>query len=206
MKIIVVEDHPIVVSGYQQLFVDRTDIIILSTKTIADARSLIKKHNPDVAVINAHLPDGSGVEFVRRLVVMRPKIRIVIFSMTDDPFLAMRAIDFGAKGFVTKNDSATDLIAAIETVSLGKTWIPDDLAQQIAFARVESQENHPRLTRREKNVLNLLVKGRNSSQIATELNISSTLVSTDCATMRRKLNARTTAEMVAIAVRADLST
>jgi DNA-binding NarL/FixJ family response regulator len=204
MKILVVEDHPIVVSGYQQLFANRTDVTVLNTKNIAGARSLIKKHNPNVVVINENLPDGPGVDFVRKLVAHKPKLRFVIFSMTNDPYLAMRAIDFGAKGFVTKNDTAADLVAAIEAVSLGKIWVPGELIQQIAFARVVGQEEHPRLTRREKNVLNLLVKGRNSSQIATELNISSTLVSTDCATMRRKLNARTIAEMVAIAVRADL--
>lgn len=205
MKILVVEEHPIVISGYQQLFAHRTDVIMLNTQKISDARDLISKHNPDVVVINENEPDGPGVEFVRKLVALKPKIRFVVFSMTNDPFLAMQAIDFGAKGFVTKKDTAADLVAAIDAVSVGKSWVTGNLVQQIAFARVVSQDKHPRLTRRQKNVLDLLVKGRNSSQIATELNISSTLVSTDCATMRRKLNARTTAEMVAIAVRADLS-
>lgn len=117
----------------------------------------------------------------------------------------MRAIDSGAKGFISKNTKAADVRAAIEAVSNGRTWINENLLQQVAFTRVAQRSYQPRLTRREKNVLNLLLDGCHPSQIATELNISSALVSTDCAAMRRKLNARTTTEMIAIAIKSDLA-
>lgn len=204
MKLLVVDDHSIMLHGYREIFAKNVDIMLYEASAIAEARPLVKQLRPDVIVINANLPDGCGFDFTRRLTKKSSKLKVVLFSTTDEPYVVMRAIDCGAKGFITKTANASEVRAAIDAVGNGKTWINDDLLQKVAFTRVTQQPYQPRLTRREKNVLNLLLHGRNPSEIATELNISSTLVSTDCAAMCRKLNARTKAEMVAIAIRSDL--
>jgi DNA-binding NarL/FixJ family response regulator len=204
MRVLIVEDHPIVVSGCRQLFAEYEGVLFYDASTIASGRQQLKKHAPDVIVIDVNLPDGSGLEFARELSGRCGETKIVMFSMADAPALALQAIDFGAKGFVSKSDSPTALLSAVEAVGRGETWLSDELLQKIAFMRAVPQSSPPRLTRREKNVLKLLVEGRHSSEIATELNISSKIVSTECAAIRQKLNARTTAEMVAIAVKTNI--
>ena len=219
MKVLVIEDHPIVVSGYRQLLADCTSIVI-EAKTIAEARLLIAEHHPDVIIINSDLPDGSGLDFVRKLMAKKPKTRIVVFCMTDEVRVAMQAIDYGAKGFISKNNGPTDFVAAVLAASRGEMWISDNLLRQIAFAKinrhtfmrqrpgrakgrdrnVKESTHRRRLTRREKNVLGLLISGFDPPEIATKLNISSTLISSDCAALCEKFDARTTAEMVASAV------
>lgn len=205
MNLLVVESHPIIVLGYRSIFEQNPAVTLYDARTIVEARPMIAKLRPDVIIINAQLPDGSGFEFIRKLTTQRSKLRPLIFSMRDDPYLVMRAIDCGAKGFFSKRSSSDEIRSAVDAVGNGKTWINEELIQQIAFTRIAQQKFHSRFTRREKNVLNLLLNGCSSTQIAAELNISSTLVSVDCAAMRKKLNARTTAEMLAIAVRSDLN-
>lgn len=206
MKVLIVEDHPIVVSGCRQLFAEHANFAFFDARTIADARQSLAQHVPDVLVIDVNLPDGSGLEFVRELKRGNSKIGVVVFSMADDPMLAMKAIDFGARGFVSKNGSPADLVEAVEAVARGQTWLPADLLQQVAFMRADPASRPPQLTGREKSVLKLLVGGCLQSEIAKKLNISSKLVSTDCAVIRQKFNARTTAEMIAIAVKSNLGT
>lgn len=205
MNLLVVESHPIIVLGYRSIFEQNPAVSLYDARTIVEARAMIAKLRPDIIIINAQLPDGSGFDFIHRLTKQRPKLRSLIFSMRDDPYLVMRAIDCGAKGFLSKRSSNDEIRAAVNAVGNGKTWIGEELIQQIAFTRIAQQKYHSRFTRREKNVLNLLLNGCNSTQIAAELNISSTLVSGDCEAMRKKLNARTTAEMLSIAVRSDLN-
>ncbi|CEJ86321.1 Two component transcriptional regulator, LuxR family [Hyphomicrobium sp. GJ21] len=205
MNLLVVESHPIIVLGYRSIFEQNPAVSLYDARTIVEARPMIAKLRPDVIIINAQLPDGSGFDFVRRLTKQRPKLRSLIFSMRDDPYLVMRAIDCGAKGFFSKRSSNDEIRSAVDAVGNGKTWIGEELIQQIAFTRIAQQKYHSHFTRREKNVLSLLLNGCSSTQIAAELNISSTLVSGDCEAMRKKLNARTTAEMLSIAVRSDLN-
>lgn len=205
MNLLVVESHPIIVLGYRSIFEQNSAVSLYDARTIVEARPMIAKLRPDVIIINGQLPDGSGFDFVRRLTKQRPKLRSLIFSMRDDPYLVMRAIDCGARGFFSKRSSSDEIRSAVDAVDNGKTWIGEELVQQIAFTRIAQQKYHSRFTRREKNVLNLLLNGCSSTQIAAELNISSTLVSVDCEAMRKKLNARTTAEMLSIAVRSDLN-
>lgn len=205
MNLLVVESHPIIVLGYRSIFEQNPAVSLYDARTIVEARPMIAKLRPDVIIINAQLPDGSGFDFVRRLTKQRPKLRSLIFSMRDDPYLVMRAIDCGARGFFSKRSSRDEIRSAVDAVGNGKTWIGEELIQQIAFTRIAQQKYHSRFTRREKNVLSLLLNGCSSTQIAAELNISSTLVSVDCEAMRKKLNARTTAEMLSIAVRSDLN-
>lgn len=206
MKVLIVEDHPIVVSGCRQLFAEHTNFAFFDARTVAEARQSFAQHVPDVLVIDVNLPDGSGLEFVQDVRRHNSTIGVVVFSMSDDPMLALKAIDLGARGFVSKNGSSADLIEAVEAVAHGRTWLPEDLLQQVALMRADPASRPPQLTRREKSVLKLLVGGRFQSEIAKELNISSKLVSTDCAVIRQKLNARTTAEMVAIAMKFNLQT
>ncbi|HVZ05016.1 response regulator transcription factor [Hyphomicrobium sp.] len=204
MKVLVIEDHPIVVSGCRQLFANHLNFAFFAARSIAEARQVLKEMTPDVVVVDVNLPDGSGLEFVRELRRRSARLGIVVFSVADDPILAAQALDYGAKAFVSKNGRPADLLAAADAAARGEIWLSDDLLQQVAVVRADPASRQPALTLREKKVLRLLVGGWHHSEIAKELNISSKLVATDCSVIRQKFSARTTAEMVALAMKSNL--
>jgi len=205
MKILLVEDHPIVVSGCHRLFEERAGSMLIEASTIACARKELEMHQPDVIVVDVNLPDGSGLDFVREITSGNAAPKTIVFSMCDDPHAAKTAIDAGAVGFVSKADRPNALLDAVDAVSRGETWLSDDLLQKLAFMRAMPELKAPPLTRRQKNVLKRLADGSRLSEIATELNMSPKAVSADCAVMRHKLNARTNAEMLVIATKLDLN-
>lgn len=203
MEILFVEDHPIVVSGCRQLFADHAGVELYDAATLADGRRILRDRALDVVVIDLHLPDGSGLDFIREIRRRRPQAKIIVFSVAEEAPMAMQAIDCGAHGFVSKNGRPADLLIAIDAVCRGESWLPDELLQRVALMRALPTDTTPRLTKREKNVLKLLTTGRHQSEIAEDLNISTKSVATDCLSIRQKLNARTTAEMIAIAVKTN---
>lgn len=205
MKILLVEDHPIVVSGCHRLFEGRADSLLIEASTLAGAREELETHRPDVIVVDVNLPDGSGLDFVREVASRSGAPKAIVFSMCDDPRVAKTAIDAGAAGFVSKIDRPNALLDAVDVVSRGGTWLSDDLLQKLAFMRTTPEIKPPSLTRRQKNVLKRLADGSRVSEIAAELNMSPKAVSADCAVMRHKLNARTNAEMLVIATKLDLN-
>lgn len=205
MKILLVEDHPIVISGCRRLFEEQTDATLIEASTLADARKELEAHRPDVMVVDVNLPDGSGLDFIREAAAGSNPPGAIVFSMCDDPHVARTAIDAGAKGFVSKLDSPDALLGAVKSVSRGGTWLSDDLLQKLAFMRTMPETQTPPLTRRQKNVLKRLAGGTRMSEIAVELNMSPKAVSADCAVMRHKLNVRTNAEMLVIASKLDLN-
>jgi DNA-binding NarL/FixJ family response regulator len=201
MKILLVEDHPIVVSGCRRLFEEQADSILIEASTLAGARKELAAHRPDVIVVDVNLPDGSGLDFVREVASVSDGPEAIVFSMCDDPQIAKTAIDAGAGGFVSKVDRPDALLDAVNAVSRGGTWLSEDL---LAFMRASPKPKPPSLTRRQKNVLKHLAEGRRMSEIAAELNMAPKAVSADCAAMRHKLNARTNAEMRTIASKLKL--
>lgn len=204
MEILFVEDHPIVVSGCRQLFADHENVTFYDAATIAEGRRILKDRALDVVVTDLHLPDGSGLEFIREIRRRRPQTKIIVFSVAEEAPMAMQAIDCGAHGFVSKNGRPADLLIAIDAVCRGESWLSDELLQRVALMRAVPDTTAPRLTKREKDVLKLLTAGRHQSEIAKDLNVSTKSVATDCLSIRQKLNARTTAEMIAIAVKTNV--
>ena len=204
IEILFVEDHPIVVSGCRQLFADHENVTFYDAATIAEGRRILKDRALDVVVTDLHLPDGSGLEFIREIRRRRPQTKIIVFSVAEEAPMAMQAIDCGAHGFVSKNGRPADLLIAIDAVCRGESWLSDELLQRVALMRAVPDTTAPRLTKREKDVLKLLTAGRHQSEIAKDLNVSTKSVATDCLSIRQKLNARTTAEMIAIAVKTNV--
>ena len=204
MEMLFVEDHPIVVSGCRQLFADHENVTFYDAATIAEGRRILKDRALDVVVTDLHLPDGSGLEFIREIRRRRPQTKIIVFSVAEEAPMAMQAIDCGAHGFVSKNGRPADLLIAIDAVCRGESWLSDELLQRVALMRAVPDTTAPRLTKREKDVLKLLTAGRHQSEIAKDLNVSTKSVATDCLSIRQKLNARTTAEMIAIAVKTNV--
>lgn len=202
MKVLVVEDHPIVVSGCRRLLVEeRTDIAVFDAPTLAEARQKLKAQRPDIVIVDVNLPDGSGLDFIRELSRSSQGPKVIVFSMSDDPRVAKTAIEYGAKGFVSKIDQPDALLAAVDAVRRGETWLSDELLQQLACMQAAPKTELPRLTKRQKDIVKCLAGGLHVSEIAADLNVSPKVVSADCAAIRQKFKARTNAEMLIIATK-----
>jgi DNA-binding NarL/FixJ family response regulator len=199
VKLLIVEDHPIVISGCRALFSQIDGIIIAEARTAAEARLVLAAGVPDVAIIDINLPDGSGLELTREFIAHDPEARIVVFSMNETPILAIQAIRAGAKGYVSKTGGSTDLREAVFAVTRGETWISDDLVQDMALLRAQNSSTTEFLSEREQLVLRMLARGRSMAEIANDISVSYKTVASDCAILRKKLGARTSTEMVRIA-------
>ena len=199
MKVLVVDDHPIVLSGCRALLKD-ADMDMIEAGDAAAAQELYAAERPDVAVIDINLPDISGFELARRILLRDPKARIMMFSMNDDSMFAAQAIETGAKGYFSKTDHPQDFVAAIRAVYRGGHSLAPEMAQKIAFLRVGAGEGGASLTLREREVLRLLAKGKSMSEIAALINVSYKTVAVICSSLRTRFSARTAIELIRIAV------
>jgi DNA-binding NarL/FixJ family response regulator len=204
VKLLVVEDHPIVISGCKALFSDDRGVTMIEARTASAARTALMLEAPDVSVIDINLPDGSGLELTREFIAQDPAAKIVVFSMSDTPMLAIQAIECGAKSYVSKNGSPFDLRDAVLAVARGESWVSEDLVQEMALLRAKASGPTSLLSDREHQVLRMLARGRSMAEIANDIAVSYKTVAADCATLRAKFGARTSSEMVRIAVELKL--
>lgn len=200
MKILIADDHPIVVSGLAALLSEPAGDEVISARDGARARELFVAEKPDVTVVDVNLPDVSGFELTRQLLDLDADAKILIFTMNDDPILAVRALDCGARAFLSKNDDPLLFREAIAAIEAGQIWLPMHISQEVALIRSGAPKRMARLTERELEILRQLSRGKSMSEIASQIDVSYKTVASACTSMRTKLNARTPAEMVRIAV------
>ena len=166
MRVLIVEDHPIVVSGCRVLL----------------------------------MSDPSGLELVRRILQREPRAKIIIFSMNDDPAVAARAIEAGAKGYITKSDDPTLLPGAVKSVAQGGVYLRPEMASEIAFLRARANPTKiSDLSPREFEILRLIAAGRTIAEIAKQLDLSYKTISNHCIQLKHKLGARSGMGLMRIA-------
>jgi DNA-binding NarL/FixJ family response regulator len=201
MRVLIVDDHRIVASGCRALFADDPDIDILEAADAESGERVFSEQRPDISVLDINLPTVSGFELARRILGHDASARIIIFSMNDDPVFAKRAIEVGAKGYVTKNGDPQDLVEAIREVGNGGVYLPPAMARSIAFAGASfAQSPLSKLTSREMEILRLLSAGKSLSEIAWMIHSSYKTVANTSSIMRQKLGVRTSAELVRLAI------
>ena len=134
MRVLIVDDHPIVASGCRTVFADEPDIVLLEATDAESGERVFIAERPDICVIDINLPTVSGFELARRILARDASARVIMFSMNDDPMFAARAIEIGAKGYVSKTGDPNDLVEAIREVGKGGVYLPPAIARSIAFA------------------------------------------------------------------------
>jgi len=206
MRVLIVDDHRIVASGCRALFADDPGIVILEAADAESGERIYGEEHPDICVLDINLPTVSGFELARRILGRDPSSRIIMFSMNDDPIFAARAIEIGAKGYVSKSGDPYDLVEAIREVSKGGTFLPPAIAQRIAFAgSTLAQSPLSKLTSREIEILRLLSTGKSLAEIAWLVHSSYKTIANTSSIMRQKLGLRTSAELVRFAIDNRLS-
>ena len=205
MRVLIVDDHSIVVSGCRALFADDPEVDILEASDAESGERAFVDQQPDISVIDINLPSVSGFELARRILARDGSARIVMFSMNDDPIFAARAIEAGVKGYVSKSGDPNQLVDAIREVSRGGTYLPPALARSIAFAGPSlAQSPLAKLTPREIEILRLLSAGKSLSEIAWQVHVSYKTIANTSSIMRQKLGVRTSAELVRLAIASSL--
>lgn len=202
MKILIIEDHPIVISGFRALMA-REGIEVVCAQSAAEGLDAHASEAPDGLVIDVNLPDGSGFDVTRKILKRDASAKVLIFTMSDSPVIAAKAVRAGAKGFFSKTDDPTLMAEAVRTVVRGGIWLPNEVVQALALGSV-GQNSTMSISTREFEVLRLLAKGRSLSEIAQATAVSYKTITNDCAGLRDKLNARTTMELVRIAIQQKL--
>jgi two-component system, NarL family, invasion response regulator UvrY len=201
MRILIVDDHPIVASGCRALLAGEPDIVILEASDAESGERMFLAEQPDLCILDINLPSVSGFELARRILAHAPSARILMFSMNDDPIFAARAIEAGAKGYVSKSGDPQDLIEAIRAVNAGGVHLPPSIAQSLAFAGPSLARNPlAKLSSREIEILRLLGSGKSLSEIAWLIHVSYKTIANTSSLMRQKLGVRSSAELVRLAI------
>ena len=162
------------------------------------AEPLIKRRRPDVALVDLLLPGESGADLTRRLLADDPELRIVLYSGSADERQLLEALDAGAAGFALKSGDPGELEEAIRTVAAGGEWLDPRLRPLLS--RSSSRQTDKVLSPREREILELLSKGRSGEDAAVELGLSSETVRTHVRNAMNKLGAGTRVHAVALAL------
>ena len=204
MRVLIVDDHPIVISGCRALLEADSEVEVFEAQDGGTGFACFFERRPDVAVIDLNLPGASGLELLRRIVEREPEARIILFSMNDHPAIAARAIESGAKGYIAKNDDPALFAEAVKTVAKGGLYLHPEMARQIAFLRAGAGAVAS-LSLRELEILRLIAAGRTMAQIADAIDVSYKTIANNCTQLKQKLGARSAMELMRIALEADVS-
>ncbi len=201
IKVLMIEDHPIVRDGCRLIFNRRPDLDVVEASTVDDGFAANSDFHPDVIILDIGLREGSGFDMIPKLRADNAAAHIVVFSMHDTARFVTRALDMGARGYITKSDEPTAILAAIDKVRSGAVYLGQSVAQALALANLEPA-NDPLhdLSGREKQVIALLGEGKSLSEIAADLDIGYKTVANTVAIIKQKLKIGTSVALIKFAV------
>jgi len=200
-SIFIVDDHYMVIEGIRSLLQNEKGIEWTGhAMNAASCLAFLKKQQPDVILMDINLPDKSGIDLCKEVKEKYPSVFIIGLSTFNQQSFIQKMMEHGASGYVLKNATQEELKEAIETVIKGKVFLSEDVSQ--ALRKEETPDIV--LTRREKEVLELIADGMTNIEIAQKLFISVTTVDTHRKNLLAKLEARNTASLVRIATQLQL--
>jgi DNA-binding NarL/FixJ family response regulator len=199
-RVLIVDDHRVVAEGLVRLLSGHFEVV----ETINDSRDIVNavlERQPDVILLDASMPNVTGLEAMRRLKERGIAFKAIVLTMHADPSLAVEALKTGASGFVLKEASGEELLTAIEAVLSGNTYLASALTKEIVTLMVGATEpNRVELTTQQREVLRLIVRGLRTKEIAAALAASTRTIDATKHKIMQLLNVRSTAELVRYAV------
>lgn len=202
LRVVLVDDHAVVREGYRRLLERTKDILVIAEIASGEeAYRVVCDLQPDVTVMDINLPGLGGIEAVRRIVARLPEAKILMFSMHEDTVFSSRALQAGARGYVTKSAAPEVLVEAVRLVAAGKLYISHEMAQELAVQMLPGRDNPiDALSAREFEVFRLLVAGHSLQEISRILCLSYKTVANYQSNMKHKLDVSNTAQVVRIAL------
>ena len=201
--IVLVDDHAVVRAGVRRLLEQEPLFEVIGEAESGEkAYQILAELKPDVMVMDLSMPGMGGLEAIRRILMRYEKAKILVLSMHEDLSFANQALKLGAKGYLTKNTLADDLVKSIETVTQGDVFLSDEIAKKIAMQSISgNQDPVHELSAREFEIFRLLAEGLDIDAIASTLNISSKTVSNYQTMIKQKLNINTPIELIRYAIK-----
>ena len=201
VKVLIVDDHPVILSGCRSLFAGDTSFSVEEAADAKSAQRAFSQKKPDVTVFDIILPDVSGFELMRRIRRDDPDAKIIMFSMNNDPAFVVRAVEMGAQGYVSKADDPRVLVRAVRKVAAGDNYISPDLAESVTFSSAAIKASPAtQMTPRELEILRLLARGDKIIEVAEALDISYKTVANTTSLLKQKLGAKSHSDLIRIAV------
>ena len=201
--IVLVDDHVVVRAGVSRLLEQEPLFEVIGEAESGEkAYQIFGELKPDVMVMDLSMPGMGGLESIRRILMRYEKAKILVLSMHEDLSFANQALKLGAKGYLTKNTLADDLVKSIETVTQGDVFLSDEIAKKMAMQSISgNQDPVHELSAREFEIFRLLAEGVDIDAIASTLNISSKTVSNYQTMIKQKLNINTPIELIRYAIK-----
>ena len=208
IRMLVADDHRMFREALARLLRDQDDFLVVAEASgYADVLSALRVHEIDLAVLDLSMPGRDGVELIGHLKQAYPALKILVVTMNDGDFSAVRALRAGADGFMTKENASGDVFHAIRQVMRGGRYVCPHVAERLALGvagQSGPKKAHEFLSDREYRVFELLVAGKRGAEIATELSLSEKTVSTHKSHVLRKLDLRSNSDLVRYAIRHQL--
>jgi DNA-binding NarL/FixJ family response regulator len=204
IRVMIADDHALVRDGVRRILDQDAAIQVVGEAT--DGKSLLDalRGTPaDVVVLDLNMPEMGGIEALRRMRKEFPRVAVLVVSMFAEDGSAARLLRSGAAGYLTKGRSAGELVEAVKKVASGGRYITPAMAEHLLEAT--EAPPHEALTEREHQVFLLIASGKSPSEVATELGVSASTVSTYIARIRKQLGVATLGEIVRYAARNGLS-
>jgi DNA-binding NarL/FixJ family response regulator len=204
-RILIVDDHPLVRSGFAQLISDCPDLEVCGEASdMAEALRLIDSDCPDLAIIDLSLAGGSGLDLIERIKSRNLDILMLVASMHDETLYAERVLTAGARGYINKQEAQESIIRAIRQVLAGKVYVSEAMTERLLSGLVDVRDEKrdiERLSNRELQVFELIGEGVPVSQIASQLNLSIKTIETHQAHIKKKLGLGSAHELNQRAIR-----
>ena len=204
-RILIVDDHPLVRTGFAQLIGDCPDLEVCGEASdMAEALRLIDSDCPDLAIIDLSLAGGSGLDLIERIKSRNLDILMLVASMHDETLYAERVLTAGARGYINKQEAQESIIRAIRQVLAGKVYLSEAMTERLLNGLVDVRDEKrdiERLSNRELQVFELIGEGVPVSQIARQLNLSIKTIETHQAHIKKKLGLGSAHELNQRAIR-----
>ena len=199
IKVFIVDDHYMVIEGIHSLLQHEKNIEWMGHATnAASCHAFLLHQQPDVILMDINLPDKSGIDLCKEVKQQYPAVYIIGLSTFNQQSFIEKMIGNGASGYLLKNATQEELMEGIETVIKGKQFLSFDAA--ISLRKPETHNDAPVITRREKEVLELIADGMTNNEIAKKLFISTTTVDTHRKNLLAKFEAKNIASLIKVAV------
>lgn len=212
LKILIADDHAMFVDGIESILVTESDIDIVGRcYTGQSVLDFIKEKEVDIILLDVNLPDINGIEVCKESLKLRPSLKILAITMFNEESFVQEILNNGAKGYILKNTGREELLKAIRTVSTGESYFSKEVTEIIMKGLMSKRKTSsktttifPKISRREKEVLKLIVEEFTTQEIADNLYISLKTVESHRSSLLAKLNARNSAGLVRVAIENNL--
>ena len=207
LRVVIVDDHEVVALGLKALLSEEDGISVVGiATTVGDATKIITELQPDVALVDYRLPDGSGIDVVTELRSVEKPPGVVMITAAADRRVMSQALDAGCLGFLSKSADVSDLVASVRAAAIGESHFTPDVVRHLSHVRRFEQFDMDELSNRECEVLQLSAMGKSPEQIAAELYLSLHTVRNHIRNAMTKLQAHSKLEAVVKAARLRLIT